>query len=213
MKVFTHTIYRIPTVDELKEFQNHPELTPKEILNEFGYTLIGRGILDSRIKSQIIESITNLCELFPEDKRYKEALTLASELESHHIKESEEIPLFVARNDNTYIGVPSFVEYKNSKNVGLDYLTEDENLAVDEAIKIFENEYDGDITKLDEAFFSKLFGGIAGFLAGPTIGKVIAKALGVEKGVLYDMFTSRLVGTALGSAIAKHIAENKGKMK
>lgn len=98
---------------------------------------------------------------------------------------------------------PLFTEFISAQNKGLSYLTEDENLAIDEHVKIFESEYEGDLTKIDEGFFGRLVGGAAGFLAGPMLGKVIAKALGIEKGVLYDMFTSRLVGAALGSAIAK----------
>jgi hypothetical protein len=100
-----------------------------------------------------------------------------------------------------------FLDYKSEENNGLYYLTESENAQVDEFVKMFEEEYGNDITKMDEAFFGKVLGGVAGFLVGPTIGKIIANALGVEKGVLYDMFTSRLVSASLGSAIAKHIGK------
>jgi len=102
---------------------------------------------------------------------------------------------------------PLFTDYRATKQKGLDYLTEDENTAVDEFVEeVFEGEFAG---KIEEGLFGRIVGGVAGFLVGPTIGKVIAKALGIEKGVLYDMFTSRLVSTALGSAIAKYWTENK----
>jgi len=78
--VFQGTLYRIPTNEELKTFEKYPQITPKEVLNEFGYILIGKGILDGKIKSQIIESIQKLIDLYPEDNRYKEALKLAEEL-------------------------------------------------------------------------------------------------------------------------------------
>lgn len=104
---------------------------------------------------------------------------------------------------------PLFTDYLSQKNKGLPYLNEDENNAVDDAVQMFETEYDGDISKIDEGFFGKLVGGAAGFLAGPMIGRVIAKALGIEKGILYDMFTSRLVSTALGVAISKAWSDKK----
>ncbi len=89
------------------------------------------------------------------------------------------------------------------KSIGLSYLTEEENAIVEKTVRLFEEEYNGDLTKLDEGFFKNIVGGITGFLAGPSVGRIICKVLGIEKGVLYDLFTSRLVGTALGTAIAK----------
>jgi len=104
---------------------------------------------------------------------------------------------------------PLFADYKESKNTGISYLTEEENQQLDDMMLVFESEYEGKITKLDEGFFGKLVGGAAGFLAGPMIGKIIARALGIEKGILYDMLTSRLVSTALGAAIGKAWTEKK----
>lgn len=102
-----------------------------------------------------------------------------------------------------------FTDYKSEENKGLQYLTEQENVQIDEYVKMFESEHGTDLSMLDEAFFGKILGGVAGFLVGPTIGKIIANALGVEKGILYDMFTSRLVSTALGSSIAKQMGDKK----
>lgn len=102
-----------------------------------------------------------------------------------------------------------FIDYKSAESKGLYYLTESENAQIDEYVQMFESEHGKDLSKLDEAFFGKILGGVAGFLVGPTIGKIIANALGIDKGILYDMFTSRLVSTALGSAIAKNMGKNK----
>jgi len=102
-----------------------------------------------------------------------------------------------------------FTDFKSEENKGLYYLTEQENAQIDEYVKMFESEHGNDLSKLDEAFFGKIMGGVAGFLVGPTIGKIIANALGIEKGILFDMFTSRLVSTALGSAIGKSIGQKK----
>lgn len=102
-----------------------------------------------------------------------------------------------------------FLDFKSEENKGLYYLTEQENAQIDEYVNLFESEHGNDISKLDEAFFGKILGGVAGFLVGPTIGKIIANALGIDKGILYDMFTSRLVSTALGSAIAKNLGSKK----
>lgn len=105
----------------------------------------------------------------------------------------------------------SFIDYKSIENNGIYYLTESENMQVDEFVKMFEEEHGKDLSMLDEAFLGKVLGGVAGFLVGPTIGKIIANALGVERGILYDLFTSRLVSTAFGSAIGKHL-QSKGKI-
>lgn len=107
---------------------------------------------------------------------------------------------------------PSFVQHLAKRNGGLYYLNEEENMMVDENVRLFEEEYDGKLSNLDEGFFGKLLGGAAGFLVGPSIGRIIARALGIEKGILYDMFNSRLVGAALGAAIAKAMG-NKGQTK
>ncbi len=74
--IFTHTIYRIPTKDELLKL-NEYNLTSDDIVNGFGYTIIGRGILSTENKNMIIESINFLCELFPHNQTYKEALSKA----------------------------------------------------------------------------------------------------------------------------------------
>lgn len=102
-----------------------------------------------------------------------------------------------------------FSEYLQASETGLQYLTEAENAEVDNWVRVFEEEFNNDLSMLDEGFIGRLVGGAAGFLVGPTIGRIIANALGVEKGILFDMFTSRLVSAALGSAIAKSFEKKK----
>lgn len=76
-KIFQQTIYRMPTTDELIELNTHiNNLTPQDIYNGFGYTMIGRGIKNSENKKQIVDSIKELIKMFPDENKYKEALKL-----------------------------------------------------------------------------------------------------------------------------------------
>lgn len=71
--IFTHTIYRLPTENELIDVNNY-NLSSTEILNGFRYTIVGRGIMSIKNKNMIIQSIKLLCELFPDNQNYKIAL-------------------------------------------------------------------------------------------------------------------------------------------
>ena len=113
------------------------------------------------------------------------------------------------RNALNESDIKLFSEYLQASQTGLQYLTEAENAEVDNWVRVFEEEFNNDLSMLDEGFIGRLVGGASGFLIGPTIGKVVANALGVEKGILFDLFTSRLVGIALGSAIAKSFEKKK----
>lgn len=92
-------------------------------------------------------------------------------------------------------------------------LTEDEQKKVDEAVKLFVEEYlekNKDIKEFNEeltneGFLGSILGGLTGFALGSSIGKIIANVLGIEKGVVFDLLTSRLVGSALGAALGKRI--------
>lgn len=76
-KIFQQTIYRMPTTDELIELNTHiNNLTPQDIYNGFGYTMIGRGIKNDKNKKQIVDSIKELIKMFPDENKYKEALKL-----------------------------------------------------------------------------------------------------------------------------------------
>ena len=77
-QVFTHTIYRIPTVEELEAFTK-TELDSKAIYEEICYTIIGRGIASHENKSKILMTAKKLVESFPEDKRFPDVLKLADE--------------------------------------------------------------------------------------------------------------------------------------
>ena len=83
--IFQYTLYRIPTKAELMEFEHYPELTPEEILHEISWTLIGKGMLDNRIKNQICDTIQKLIDFYPQDIRYKEAFLLAKGMTGRHV--------------------------------------------------------------------------------------------------------------------------------
>ena len=71
--IFEETIYRLPNIEELNEV-NDFDLTSEELIRGLSYTIVGRGIMDSVKKDRIIESITKLIELYPENPNYKLAL-------------------------------------------------------------------------------------------------------------------------------------------
>lgn len=72
--IFQRTTYRLPTKDELVEVDSF-NLSPKEILNGFYYTIVGRGILRQKEKDTIIKSIELLNKMFPGN--YEKALSSA----------------------------------------------------------------------------------------------------------------------------------------
>jgi len=73
-EIFSHTIYRLPTQNELQEFENY-DLSSEDIIKGFSYTIIGRGIKSNNHIQMIIESIKMLCDKFPNNEIYKEALS------------------------------------------------------------------------------------------------------------------------------------------
>jgi hypothetical protein len=81
--IFNHTIYRLPTDEELNEINNY-DLSADEIFNGFSYTIIGRGITSTENKQKIIKSIEMLCEKYPENIEYLTALSLAKEMDIFH---------------------------------------------------------------------------------------------------------------------------------
>ena len=134
MKIFTSTLYRIPTDQELKKFEQFPTMTSKEVLSEFQYIIIGKGILNEKHKHTIIECISKLIKLYPENKAYKEALELASKLSRHQIKEAKallkELPPSVYGLVNSVLDsyvdqgvkVPDFLDYLNRIEENFDYI-------------------------------------------------------------------------------------------
>ena len=72
--IFRQTIYRLPTAEELKEFDSYKELTADDIVQGFSYTIIGRGVNSPKNEAMIRESIAMLAETFPDNTVYKQAL-------------------------------------------------------------------------------------------------------------------------------------------
>ncbi len=138
MNVFTHTIYRLPTDEELKKFDKFPDMTAQEVLNEISYTIVGRGIMSQKNKDLIIESIKRLIELFPDYETYKGSLELAKKLGSRFTKstneklttEAKEIPSTVYGLVNSFLDsyvdkgvkVPDFLDYLNRIEENFDYI-------------------------------------------------------------------------------------------
>lgn len=77
-KIFTYTIYRLPTPEELDEVHTC-NLTSEEVFEGFCYTLIGRGIMFQNIRDQIVEAIQMLCNRHP-SPTYSRALEKAKAL-------------------------------------------------------------------------------------------------------------------------------------
>ena len=58
----------------MQEFENY-DLSSEDIIKGFSYTIIGRGIKSNNHIQMIIESIKMLCDKFPNNEIYKEALS------------------------------------------------------------------------------------------------------------------------------------------
>jgi len=76
-KIFTYTIYRLPTYDELIDVNRH-NLSADEIIKGFTYTIVGKGMKNEQNKKLIHESILILTKLFPNNSSYKQALDKVS---------------------------------------------------------------------------------------------------------------------------------------
>jgi hypothetical protein len=70
--VFRRTIYRVPTVDELKEINSYP-FTPSELLQGLTYTIVGRSIKSDERKQLIKEALVRLIKMYPGKTTYIEA--------------------------------------------------------------------------------------------------------------------------------------------
>lgn len=77
--IFSRTIYRVPTDDELVEVDKS-NLSTKDIVDGFYYTMVGRGFLDSKSKKMIIDAIRRLTLMKPSNLKYKNALSEANDL-------------------------------------------------------------------------------------------------------------------------------------
>lgn len=70
--IFTRTIYRMPTDEEIKDFANY-DLSGNDVENGLFYTIVGRGILDDKNKRLIVKALKRVTEIFPDDKSFKAA--------------------------------------------------------------------------------------------------------------------------------------------
>ncbi len=72
--IFRATIYRMPTAQELEEVNKY-NLSADDIAQGFSYTMIGRGVKSQQNSKQIVDSITQLSKMYPDNSAYKQALT------------------------------------------------------------------------------------------------------------------------------------------
>lgn len=80
---FSQTNYRLPTEEELREI-NSFDLSAKELMEGFSYTIVGRGIMREQEKTNIIKSAKMLSSLYPENQEYKKAVNKAEEIKLFH---------------------------------------------------------------------------------------------------------------------------------
>lgn len=77
--IFKSTYYDVPTTEQVEEFQRFPHLTPEDIIQGFGYTIVGRGVNSPENDRKIIESIKKLVDRYPDNESYQVALVKAKE--------------------------------------------------------------------------------------------------------------------------------------
>lgn len=77
--IFTHTIYRMPTDDELLELDQY-NLTAEEIINGLKYTIIGKGIASVANVKMIIDATSALHKMFPDNGEYEKAFSMSNKL-------------------------------------------------------------------------------------------------------------------------------------
>jgi len=76
-QVFGTTLYREPTAEELEEFENFTDITPEDVLENFHYISVGKGIFSEKHKRQIVDWIGKLCDAYPKNETYRRALDMA----------------------------------------------------------------------------------------------------------------------------------------
>lgn len=76
---FKQTYYRLPNSEELNDINNH-NLTAKQVLDGFKYTIVGRGMMNSKNKDMIIQSIEKLINIDENNMEYKIALKMAQKI-------------------------------------------------------------------------------------------------------------------------------------
>lgn len=75
--MFSRTHYRLPTEEELVDI-DRCNLDPKQIVNGFSYTIIGRGMRSAQNTEMITKSLDMLYAMFSKPE-YKKAIELYKE--------------------------------------------------------------------------------------------------------------------------------------
>jgi hypothetical protein len=88
--VFKGTIYRMPTDEELKQFEKFPKETASQIAEEIGYTIVGRGIQSDDNIKLMKKAAARLMELFPNNTKYKEVANNFKDAKSHWESKSKD---------------------------------------------------------------------------------------------------------------------------
>lgn len=73
---FNMTHYKLPTKEQIKQFQNYPNLTAKQIQRGIGYTIVGRGLSTNKTKQLELEACQLLIDSYPDRQQYKQAYKL-----------------------------------------------------------------------------------------------------------------------------------------
>lgn len=72
---FERTWYELPTQQQIKQIHQY-NLTPNQIKQGIGYTIVGRGISSRETDNMEIEVIDMLIQKYPNDEIYKQAKQL-----------------------------------------------------------------------------------------------------------------------------------------
>lgn len=74
---FRRTHYALPTPEQIEEFDKYPALTPDDIGQGVGYTIVGRGMRGQSQQQQIVQAIRMLVDRYPDRAVYQDALAAA----------------------------------------------------------------------------------------------------------------------------------------
>jgi len=82
-KIFTHTIYSEPTEDQLLDV-NSFELSPSDLIRGLTYTIVGKGKNGFETKKKILNTLSKLSTMFPNNINYKIAFNHFKDIENHY---------------------------------------------------------------------------------------------------------------------------------
>lgn len=78
MKLMINQNFKEKDIIDINEYN----LSSKEIVNGFIYTIVGKGIMSRENKEKIIISIKMMCDMYPHNEEYKKALIEAKNIKS-----------------------------------------------------------------------------------------------------------------------------------